>query len=362
MLRASGRASRRGLLAAAALSVTTALATMIAPTPARADEVIKAVGSTFVSPFLKTVFDKLVEGGVILPPKQDYRGTERGLAAFCQSPAPDSASVVAMSRRMRNAEFERCQANGVAEIVEIQLGSNTLALVANRKDADYELSLRNLYDAVAREVPQGDEFVVNPAKRWKDVNEHLADAPIRVVIPAKGLGSRGFFEDRFLQAACRGIPEIKGIFSAESRVKQCIGMRNDQVLLEVGVPYDQSVRTAMANAAPGTIAVLPYNMAVAMADVVKVLPLDGVLPSPTTVAARTYPFNRPLFVYVKKAHVKDYRGRGPVAGLRELITELTRERTIGPDGYLVVEGVVPLAEDHRAQVRNRALRLATMER
>ncbi|BBK40847.1 phosphate ABC transporter substrate-binding protein [Allostella vacuolata] len=361
MIRSGQRPSFVGRLLAIAIGLGGA-AVAWGPIPAQASEPIKAVGSTFVSPFLQTVFERLVTAAVIVPPKQNYRGTERGLAEFCRSAAPDSASVVAMSRRMRNTEFERCVQNGVEAIVEIQLGFNTLVLTTRRQDADYDLSLLQLYQAIARDVPDGDEFLTNSSKRWRDIDETLPDTPIRLVIPAPGLGSRGFFQDRFLQGACRGIPQIRAIFSAESRVRQCVTLRDDGTLVEVGVPYDQAIRLAMTDAPPGTIAVVPFNMAEAMADIVKILPLDGVLPSPTTVATRTYPFNRPLFVYVKKAHVKDFRGHGPVAGLRELITELTRERTIGPDGYLTVEGVVPLPDDRRADNRSQALRLAIMER
>ncbi len=327
-----------------------------------ATEPIKAVGSTLVSPFLGTVFDRLVDAQVIVPPKQDYRGTVRGIAEFCRSADPDTASVVAMSRRMRNVEFEQCAQNGVDAIVEIQLGYNTLVLTAGRNDADYELSLANFYKAVADDIPKDDEFLGNQSQRWQDLDPRLPDTPIRVVIPAPGLGSRGFFQDRFLEGACRSFPAIHSIFAAAARVEQCVGLRHDDKIVEVGLPYDQAIRLAMTGAPPGTIAVMPFNIASAMTDLVKVLPLDGVLPSPTTVATRTYPFNRPLFIYVKKAHVKDFRGQGPIPGLRELITELTRERTIGPDGYLVVEGVVPLADERRAEVRDRALRLVTMER
>lgn len=111
-----------------------------------------------------------------------------------------------MSRRMRNTEFERCVQNGVEAIVEIQLGFNTLVLTTRRQDADYDLSLLQLYRAIARDVPDGDEFLTNSSKRWRDIDETLPDTPIRLVIPAPGLGSRGFFQDRFLQGACRGIP------------------------------------------------------------------------------------------------------------------------------------------------------------
>ncbi|BBK30018.1 phosphate ABC transporter substrate-binding protein [Allostella humosa] len=351
---------RRLGVAIAAACVAVGLA--MPATPALANEPIKVVGSTFVSPYLQAVFTKLTEGGVVAPPKMDLKGSERGLAEFCRSAAADSASVLAMSRRMRITEFEQCQRSGVPAIVEIPLGYSTLTLATRRSDTNFELTLQQLYAAVARELPVDGEFSENTNKRWRDIDPALPDTPIRVVLPAPGLGSRGFFEDRFLEAACRGIPAVKLIFSAEERVKQCVQLRKDGAIVEVGVPFDQAIRLAMTDAPPGTIAVVPFNIATAMTDVLKVLPLDGILPSPTTVAARTYPFNRPLFVYVKKAHVKDYRGNGPVAGLRELITELTRERTIGPDGYLTVEGVVPLGDDRRAEERGRALRLAIMER
>jgi phosphate transport system substrate-binding protein len=295
----------RWRLARVAAAAGIAIAAGTLGSPVQAQEPIKAVGSTFVSPFLNTVFDRLVKAGVIVPPKHDYRGTGRGIAEFCRSAAPDSASVVAMSRRMRNAEFEKCAAHGVSDIIEIQLGSNTLVLATRRNDADYNLTLRNLYDAVAREVPKDDEFLPNVSKRWSEVGEGLPDTPIRVVVAAPGLGSRGFFEDRFLEAACRAIPAIKSIFSAESRVKQCVALRADKAVVEVGLPYEQSIRLTMTDAPPGTIAVMPFNMATAMADIVK---------AASTACCRPVDRRHPTYPStgrsssMKKAHVKDYRG------------------------------------------------------
>jgi phosphate transport system substrate-binding protein len=347
---------------AAGAWVAAFLAIAAAAPGAGANEPIRAAGSHLVAPLLGQVFDRLVEARVIEPPRQDYRGTERGLEDFCRSAAPDGISLVAMSRRMRNREFEECVRNGVRRILEIQIGFDTLVLAAGRNDADYDLSLRALYGAVARDTPADEEFLTNESRRWRDLDENLPDTAIRVVLPARGHGARSFFEDRFLQGACRDIRSIRSIFGAEARVAQCISLREDGPVVEVGMPYDQAIRLTMTGAPPGTIAVLPFKMASAMTDLLKLLPLDGVLPSPTTIATRTYPYNRPLFVYLKKAHVKDYRGNGPVAGLRELITELTRERTIGPDGYLTAEGMVPMSDERRTEVRERALRLATMER
>ena len=51
--------------------------------------------------------------------------------------------------------------------------------------------------------------------------------------------------------------------------------------------------------------------------------------------------SRPLYFYVKKAHVD------VIPGLREFLLEFTSERTWGDDGYLSYRGLVPLPADER---------------
>ncbi len=321
------------------------------------------VGSTFLAPYIQSVIENLVTRKVIAPPKTEFAGTGRGVSDFCRTREPYAApDVVAMSRRMRQAELDLCRDHNGDEVIEIQLGLSALVLVARRDDADFNLSLPDFWRAVVAELPRDVEFVPNRLAAWNAVEDALPPLPIRVLIPAPGLGSRGFFEDRFLEAACRGIFEIKTIFVASERVKQCITLRRDGRIGEIGIPFAKNLREAMIAAPKGTVAVAPLNMAREMLDVVKVLPFDGVTPTQESIANREYAFVRPLFVYVKRANVKNYNGEGPVRGLRELITELTRERTIGPSGYLVKEGLEPLTTAKRQAVRNAALKLETVER
>ncbi|MCC7274694.1 MAG: hypothetical protein IT561_18640, partial [Alphaproteobacteria bacterium] len=227
---------------------------------------------------------------------------------------------------------------------------------------DLDLRLQDLRAAVAKEIPEGEGFVANPHRTWREVNAKLPAVPIRVALPAEDADSRTFFDERFLVAACRRIPKLRAIFDANERVKKCITLRDDGVIVDLPELHGPAVRAALEAAPRGTVAVLPMAVADELASVVKLLPVDGVPPSPTTIAARSYPFIQPLFVYVKRLHIKDYLGRGAVHGLRELITELTREDTIGPDGYLVPEGLVPMLEARRTAIRDRALRLENMER
>jgi len=335
---------------------------MVSQAQAQAERDMSITGSTFLAPFIQSVIKNLVDRRVIAQPKTSFGGTGRGVAQFCESAGPSAPDVVAMSRRIRSVELEVCKENRVDEVIEIQLGLSALVIVARKDDADFNLSLAELYKAVAAELPHDTEFVPNRFTAWNNINNGLPALPIRVLVPAAGLGSRGFFEDRFLQAACRTIFEIRTIFSAVERVEQCIGLRRDGRVGEIAIPYDKNLRDAMAAAPKGTVAVAPLNMAKEMLDVIKVLPFDGVPPTQESIATREYAFVRPLYVYVKKANVKDYQGHGPVRGLREFITELTRERTVGPSGYLVKEGLEPLTTQRREAVRKAALNLEPVQR
>jgi phosphate transport system substrate-binding protein len=107
---------------------------------------------------------------------------------------------------------------------------------------------------------------------------------------------------------------------------------------------------------------MPLHFAEVNPHIFKVQPLDGVMPSAETVSNKQYELIRPLYILVKKAHVKDYWGKGLVSGLREFITEITRESTIGPGGYLTEMGVIPVEEYRRNEIRAASLRLETISR
>lgn len=321
------------------------------------------VGSTLMNPMTVEMFKHLKQRVPGLPdPRIDSQGTAKGVQGFCAGIGADTPDVVAMSRRMRGGEFESCAKHGVTDIIEIQLGIEALVLAVSVRDQDFPLTFDHLYRAVAAELPDNDEFLPNTAQTWNDVDRSLPKSEIRIIVPSSALGARGFFENRFLQGACREMYAFKNIYEASERVRQCIALRKDGHVVELGVPYDTQVIKAMEKAPRGTVAIMPLRFALDAADKVKVLPFETVVATRETVGNNEYIGTRPIYYYVKRAHVKDYTGKGPVVGLREFITEVTRETTFGNDGYLVPLGLVPMAEQKRAQVRDQALRLQPMSR
>ena len=67
-----------------------------------------------------------------------------------------------------------------------------------------------------------------------------------------------------------------------------------------------------------------------------------------------YPISRPLYFYVKKAHV------GVIPGLREFLREFTSERAWGEEGYLSDRGLIPMPDEERAQIGNAVNSLTPM--
>src|SRR4029078_2732266 len=77
----------------------------------------------------------------------------------------------------------------------------------------------------------------------------------------------------------------------------------------------------------------------------KVATVQGIKPSTETIASGEYPVSRPLFFYVKKAHL------GVVPGLKEYVEFFISDDMIGPDSPLAEYGLVAAPDDQREQVR-----------
>ncbi len=331
------------------------------PSERETGQVLYIVGSTLMQDYTSVVVEHLVKNAELPPALIVNQGSTKGIETFCSGIGLDTPDIVATSRRIHAYELDTCFEHGVRDIIEIQVGYEAAVFVTRHDDQEYPLTLVSLYRAVAAELPKSrNQFTANHYLRWSEVDKNLPDTEIHFIIPVRSLGGHAFFEDRMLQGACRNISEFSALYDAAKRVQQCIAMRNDGRIIELDTPYDRNVVQTLAVSPPGSLAMLPLRFATEHQEFLRIQPLDGVIPDYETVANHQYPFIRPLYYLVKKAHVKNYRGRGLVSGLREFITELTRESTIGPSGYLAKLGAFPLDSKVRDKIRENSLRLDTV--
>jgi phosphate transport system substrate-binding protein len=77
---------------------------------------------------------------------------------------------------------------------------------------------------------------------------------------------------------------------------------------------------------------------------VKGASVDGVVPTFDAIADGDYPVSRPLYFYVKKAHVD------VIPGLRGFLREFTSEKAWGEEGYLSDRGLIPMPDAERRMV------------
>ena len=305
------------------------------------------VGSTSMEPITDAVIEHLIRDYVMPQPTKRFFGTRAGLTAFCAGVGAQYPDIAAASDRMGRGEFEECVKNNVLDVIEVAIGQGAVVAVTKKGNPVFNLTPRMVYYAIAEDVPIKGDFAANPNKSWKETDKAAPDLPIRMIIPAKGSGTRDFFDDNFMQGGCRHVKEIDAIFAAAERVPRCITLRDDGRVTELAEPFEKKALDAIAASPPGTVAVIPWVVYLANQDKVAALPIDGVLPTHQSIENYDFPMATTLRYYFKRANMRNDAGRGVVRGIREFMAEIIKDQASGEGGYFEKLGVVALGPDDR---------------
>jgi phosphate transport system substrate-binding protein len=312
---------------------------------------INIVGSSTVYPFTTTVAEQFGRAGKFKTPKVESTGTGGGLKLFCNGVGPQFPDIANASRRIKPAELQTCAQNGVKEVVEIKVGYDGIVLAQNKAGQPLVLARKDVYLALAKNVPDPANpttLVANPYTTWKDVNKSLPAVKIEVLGPPPTSGTRDSFAELYLEAGCRTFAWLDALRTQdEARFKRaCDSIREDGAYIEAGENDNLIVQKLGAN--PGAVGVFGYSYLEENMDKLKGAVVDGVSPSFETVASGKYPASRPLFIYVKKAHV------GVIPGIPEFIAEYTSEKALGEEGYLSEKGLIPPTKAEIGKIRDDA--------
>jgi phosphate transport system substrate-binding protein len=341
---------QKQLLAAAIIAAT-------ASTGALARDAINIVGSSTVFPFATAVAEQFGNSTDFPTPKIESTGSGGGMKLFCAGIGVEHPDITNASRRMKVSEFESCKGNGVDEIVEVKIGYDGIA-IANSKEHDrFDLSLRDLWLALAKEVPNpdgGEELVANPYKTWQDVNPELPNEAIEVLGPPPTSGTRDAFAELAMEGGCKSFDFIKAMKDTDEDkyTAVCHAVREDGPYVEAGENDNLIVQKLVAN--PKALGVFGFSFLDQNSDKLQGSIVDGEEPTFDSIASGDYPVSRSLYFYVKKAHV------GTVPGIAEYVAEFTSDKAWGPDGYLADKGLISLPDDMRADVAKAAADMTAM--
>lgn len=303
---------------------------------------IRAVGSSTVYPFAKAVAASLAKTNTdIKSPIIESTGTGAGMKLFCSGVGAQHPDIENASRRMKKSEYEDCAKNGVKDIVEIQIGLDGIAFAEAKGGLGLPLTQADVYKALAAN-PFGKP---NTAKTWKDVNPAFPAEPILVYGPPSTSGTRDALKELILVKGCDSDPAMKALKETDKAKHEdiCSTVRSDGAYVDAGENDNLIVQKLEAN--PKAVGVFGYSYLEENADKLIGLTMSGVVPTYQSIASFEYPGARPLFIYVKAAHL------GAIKGLKEFVAEWAK--SWGKDGLLAKQGMVVSPDD--VQAKNAAI-------
>ena len=339
-----------------ALAVATSFVLAGAAHAQSARDYISIVGSSTVYPFTTAVAEQFGKANASFKtPKVESTGTGGGFKLFCAGVGVQHPDVSNASRKIKASEIESCAKNGVKDIVEINIGFDGIVVATSKKSKPMALTIKDVWLALAKEVPDSaGKLVANPFKTWKDVNPTLPATKIEVLGPPPTSGTRDAFVELVMDHGCKEFPAIKDLEKSDEKKAKavCQTVREDGAFIEAGENDNLIVQKLVAN--PNALGIFGYSFMEENLDKVQGETINGVAPTFESIADGQYPVSRPLFIYVKKAHV------GVIPGIKEFIAEFTSEKAVGDEGYLGKKGLIPLPDAQRKQVATDANSLKTL--
>jgi phosphate transport system substrate-binding protein len=304
------------------------------------------VGSSTVYPFATVVAERFGRGSEFKTPKVESTGSGGGIKLFCDGVGVGYPDAANSSRAIKKSEVDACAANGVTDIVEVKIGYDGIVIANAIGGESVNLTRADIFMALAKEVPgevEG-ELVENPYKTWAEVNPALPAARIEVLGPPPTSGTRDAFVELAMEGGCKSVAWIAALKKTDkNRYKAiCHTVREDGVFVEAGENDNLIVQKLEAN--PNAFGIFGFSFLDQNMEKVKGAMVDGVTPTFDAIADGDYPVSRPLYFYVKKAHVD------VIPGLRGYLREFTSERAWGEEGYLSDRGLIPMPDEERREV------------
>ncbi|MEO0936612.1 MAG: substrate-binding domain-containing protein [Pseudomonadota bacterium] len=313
-----------------------AIAAVSATTAAARDQVSVA-GSSTVLPYASIVAEAFGENTDFPTPTVESGGSSSGLKRFCEGVGADTIDVANASRAIKGKEIEACAANGVTDIIEVRIGYDGIVFASQIDGPAFNaFQPADIFNALGAQVLVDGAIVDNPHSQWADFNGELPAADIAAFIPGTKHGTREVFEEKVMIAGCEATGAMAAMMEAgmseDDAEDACIAVRTDGRSVDIDGDYTETLASIDAN--PNGIGIFGLAFYENNTDKLKVATMGGVEPKTETIASGEYPVSRPLYFYVKKAHI------GVIPGLKEYAQFFISDEVAGPAGPLAAYGLV----------------------
>ena len=318
------------------LGTAAAVAVMaIASQAHAARDYVWAAGSSTVFPFTTRVAENYARKSGAKAPKVESLGTGGGIKLFCGGAGEGFPDIANASRPMKKSEYDACAAKGVKDIIALKIGFDGIVIAVDKDGADYNFKLEHLYLGLSGKVLRFGKFVPNPYKTWDEIGSGLPGNRILVYGPPPTSGTRDAFVELGIEAGARRFPILEEMRSNnEKGFKGLVDPLRGDGWIDAGENDNAIVQTLTKT--PGALGVFGFSFLEENGDKVKGATVNGVAPTPQTIANGSYPLSRSLYIYVKKSRL------GVTPGLDAFINEYLSDAATGRGGYLQGRGLIPL--------------------
>ncbi len=305
---------------------------------ASARDQVQVSGSSTVLPYATIVSESFGDNSDFPSPVVEGGGTSVGIKKFCGGVGENTPDIATASRKIKQSELSRCKANGVSNVVEVQIGYDGIVFASSVNGPAFQFTAADWYNALAAEVVINGQIVPNPYTKWSEVDAKLPDQEILAFVPGTKHGTREVFDINVIENGCKAYKADKvlarRVNSDKDKTKElCIKLRTDGRVVEIDGDYTETLaRLASNKDGVGVFGLAFYEN---NRDSLRVADFQGVTPSRETVASGKYKVSRPLFLYVKGEHV------GVIPGLKEFVEFFISDDMAGPGGPLEAYGLVP---------------------
>ncbi len=283
---------------------------------------IQITGSSTVLPYATIVAESFGENFDFPTPVVEGGGSGAGRKKLCEGTGGNTPDIANSSSKMKEEEWAKCE-EAVGTITEVRIGYDGIVFASNIDQLNIEdLTVLQLWTALHSD---------STAKMWSDIDPAFPAIEILALIPGTKHGTREVFDVKVMEEGCK---ESLGVEKLSDEQKSfCTKVRTDGVAVDIDGDYTETLSRLDANpTAMGVFGLSFYQNNTAKLEVTTI---SGVFPDVDTIASGDYPISRPLYFYVKNAHVS------VIPGLKEFIEFFVSDDIAGEGGALSVYGLVP---------------------
>ena len=295
---------------------------ILAASAAVARDNIQVTGSSTVLPYATIVAESFGENFDFPSPVVEGGGSGAGRKKLCEGVGENTVDIANSSSKMKDEEWAACEAS-VGTITEVRIGYDGIVFASNVDQLNIDdLTPVQLYSAL---------HASSTAKLWSDVDPALPAVEILAFIPGTKHGTREVFDVKVMEEGCKAVLGLEKL--DDDQKKECHSIRTDGAAVDIDGDYTETLARLDAN--PTALGVFGLSFYENNKATLEVSTISGVAPTVDTIASGDYPISRPLFFYVKNAHI------GTIPGLKEYIEFFVSDEMAGPEGALAEYGLVP---------------------